>query len=288
MRLSDYWTDGAHRVAFYYEHGFIPAMPTPTQIRVGMSSLAVPNKLRQWIRTIARQLRDRSFARQVVRHGSGLYMDRAAVSATYEGFDRLPVYKRLLSVPAVRGPVLALLCPEYVFAGRGLHIGTNLIVNHLLYLPHIGIGPVWDLQLVTPDPGGLDRLEERLAIARAGRGLRGRLYRLVGEAGGDVEVWYPTLESLIPACRRLEFPESHHEPTLVEFLYRCAELEPRDYEYFRTRSVVKPHPRIGWPRSPLPPPPRRAPEAKSPADAPNLRPEQRRRGTGPSFATPRA
>jgi len=251
MRLANYRTSGMHRVAFYYERGLIPALPTPEQINIGIRSKGLRGKLRYWRDALNEHLERGQMASAIARHGDGLYADAPTTAEGYESFEEFPLLKRLLSVPLVRGPVLAMVCPEYALAGRGLRVGTNLIVNHLLYLPHIYIGPTWDLQLLAPDPGGLDLLEERLKIARKGTGFQGQLYRAVAEAGGDIELWFDTLANVIPGCRRLEFPEYRHEPTLLEFFQRCGELEPRDYEHFCTHSILNEYAQMGWPRAPI-------------------------------------
>ena len=263
MKLSEIKTDGHHRVRFFHERGLVPVMPTPEQLYVG---LTVPKRLHRAIYhgvlRIRARFRDRILVRPVARTGKALYLANSDEilagrqdEMAAETFDSMRLRGRLLSVPLLRGAALGVLCPEYLLAGFGLQCGRNLIVNHLLYLPHIGVGPTWDLQLIHADPGGLDWLEQRLAIARARDTFRGRLYYDVAQAGGDVDGWYDTLEKIIPAARHFEYPNMEEgEVTFVEALNRCAALEPHHMEHFRAnphKTVMGNHPEIPWPPAAL-------------------------------------
>jgi hypothetical protein len=246
VRLSDVWTDGLHRARFYFHHGLLDVMPTRDQLAAG---IAERSKWRRAKFKVYRLWSKRSFLlKPYVRQGKGVFVEepKEPMAGRYTSFRDLRWYHKALSAPAVRGAYLTVLCPEYLLAGYGVAVGKNLIVNHLLYIPHIDIGATWDLQLLQADPGGLDLLERRLEQARSRRGARGKLCRLLAESGGDAERWYATLAELTPRARRFDYAPFLGEPTFVDFLKLCAEIDPRHFGFFKTHSILDPHPEIDW------------------------------------------
>lgn len=249
MRTGDYYTDGYHRVRFYHERGILPVLPTREQMRAGIYSYSAHRVVQFKMKRMVRQLRSRVAIKPMARQGAGLQVEATGDTfEPYRGYEELGPLGRALATPMVRGIVLSVLCPEYSVGGRGLCVGTHLIVNHLLYLPHVDIGALWDLQLLHPDPGGLDLLEERLEVAATQRGRAGKLYHTVAAAGGDVELWYRTLAALIPRIRQFDYPDATGEPMFIEFVERCSHLGPREMKFFRNHDVLQPYPEIEWPR----------------------------------------
>jgi len=247
-----------HRVRFFHEHGLVPVMPTKEQIQVGFF---VPRRLHRLfyfgLVRLTRRIKSMTLTKPEARGGKALYLantigegEGQEEDAARETFESLGIVGKLVSVPLVRGLVLGVLCPEYLLAGFGMTCGRNLITNHLLYLPHIGIGPTWDLQLLQGDPGGLDWLEERLELARERDGFRGKLYYNVARSGGDVDAWYTTLGTIVADARRFEY---HAMPgteiTFVQHLNLCARLEPSELSWFRAHpetSIRVAQQEIGW------------------------------------------
>ena len=300
--------NGWHRVEFYYEHGLIPVMPTPEQFAVGCSHNRLMQELRRklmpnlrrafgreaWTRSAPVASRPEEVVTGGTMYRSAHGWERRDEVSVHVDADEEPrrgveaLLARLADVDILRAAIIHAVVPEAIVGGLGFRISTSHIVNHLLMSPHPSEHAVWDLQLIQPDPGGLDLFERRLEEARAGRGLRGKTLRSLGTVrgqgghlyelvrqddpetgrvryvdattadGGEVltsrkqwDEWYDHVGETIARARRFEYEKCKYPaPSVPEFLNLCAQLTPSDFEYFRDREIFRTHPEIGWPRGP--------------------------------------
>ena len=90
--------------------------------------------------------------------------------------------------------------PWVVVPTMGLNIPVKLHLAHILQTDHDL--PLWDLQIIHPDPGALDELERQVEATRAGLGPRARLNRAIASSPG----YFDYLKDLIPRIRRFDYP----------------------------------------------------------------------------------
>ena len=98
-----------------------------------------------------------------------------------------------------------LVNPGVILQGLGFRVGTTFVVNHSIISPHGIAGSVWDLQLIQPDPGGLEMYEERIEWARQRKGWTGELFYQLARSGGvglddvgrDMDRWFDALQTLV-------------------------------------------------------------------------------------------
>jgi hypothetical protein len=147
----------------------------------------------------------------------------AAVSSAVESMSRLDRTLRLAFLfSPLRFGVQTAFNPWNPIPSTGLHIPTRFIIAHLLHTPHPTA--VWDVQLIQPDPGGLDEMERELDLME-GPGVKPRLYRAMAGRPG----YYDYLRDLTTKARRFDYPATPATlvPTfqnLVLFLNFASEL----------------------------------------------------------------
>ena len=296
-----------HRVEFYYEHGLIPVMPTPEQFAAGCSHNRLASELRRkLVPNLKRVFSKEAWIRSApVSSNPGEVVVGGTMYRSAHGWERRDdatlavdldekfrpgiesLLARLADVDILRAVIIHAVVPEALTGGLGFQISTSHIVNHLLMSPHPSEHAVWDLQLIQPDPGGLDLFECRLDAARTGRGLRGKALRSLGTVrgqgghlyelvryedpqtgrvsyvdataaeGGEVlttrqqwDEWYDHVGETIARARRFEYEDCKYPaPSVPEFLNLCAQLTPDDFEFFRDKKIFRSHPEIDWPRA---------------------------------------
>jgi hypothetical protein len=233
MLTGIFWADHKPRVEFFVRSGLVSRAPTDAQLAAGFRATrtmgGVVERFRYYARNprqlfpIAEKRQLMSISnREIVEKGyTSALGDTAAIRSTE------PLFEQLLKWSCLFAPAhFALQCvfnPWTPVPTLGLNVPTKFQIAHILQTPHPF--PLWDLQIVQADPGGLEDLERQLDITLAGVSLRARVNRtLAGRPG-----YFEYLKEVVPRIRRFDYPPVPEGlvpigQNLVDFLNYAAEL----------------------------------------------------------------
>jgi hypothetical protein len=113
--------------------------------------------------------------------------------------------------------------PWHATTTSGLNVPLKHLIEHVIHAP--APSSLWDVQLIHPDPGGLDQLESAIESAVNGSGMKSRIYRALVQ---DLD-YYDYLRDLVTRVRRFDYPPPAlgYKPifeNLVTFLNYAATL----------------------------------------------------------------
>lgn len=203
------------RIEFYVKAGLVPRVPSLYQLQQVSKSQycasAIPERINWYIKhpldifpTPEKILALRR-TNQAVAEGSAATHSDGVKAVDTESVEacRLP-FDRMLRAAFVFAPIRLtghlIYNPWFLVPGTGLDIPTRYMVAHLAHGPHPF--PLWDLQILHADEGGLDRLECELEIRSKGMDLKSRIYRALAQRDG----YYDHLRELIPKIRNFDYP----------------------------------------------------------------------------------
>jgi hypothetical protein len=217
------------RIEFYVKAGLVPRMPSPYQLKQASEQQyavsAIPERVKYYCRhpldlfPTAKKARALRQPNQIVAAGYGA-MSSSVASATNSGLNGVGssqtvagrqgeqaaelTLDRMMRLFFLFSPIrLAahlMYNPWFLVPGTGLEVPTKYMVAHVAHGPHPF--PLWDLQVLQADEGGLEWLERELEIRSRGMDVKSRIYRALAQRDG----YYDYLRGLIPRIRRFEYP----------------------------------------------------------------------------------
>jgi len=198
----------ARRLQFFLDRGALERLPSRWQLRVGWAAMLPV--------TLGESERERGRSRN-----------------TWAG--QIPV----------RVPLQLLYCPAQFTSDTGLELPTEALVRHLLCVYHEDAFLGYDLQLLTADPGGLERLEHAAQAVVDGRARwAGLLRRVVSWPG-----YHAGLCTLARAARNGEYPDpldlDPRFTSLVGFARFCCTMPDwpgREFYGFDLRGLARTRP----------------------------------------------
>lgn len=228
--------DHRPRIEFYVKEGLVPRVPTDQQLARGIAEWAtgigVLGQLLFYSKNPKLLFPTQAKQRFVDNPRTGgdktPYYDNEREAELMAARSAKPVFDRFLHKVALFAPTHALMKtwfnPWEVIPASGLNAATGCVIAHTVHTNHPPPA-LWDLQLIHPDVGGLDRLERQVDQALMGKGLRARIDRAIGCKPGQFE----DLKELIPRVRRFDYPPmpkgvSPMSEDLVSFLCHAVEL----------------------------------------------------------------
>ena len=234
IRVPFLWVDHRPRVEFYTHHGLVPQPPTDAQLAKAISEMQTKvgilgqliyyakNPKMIFPSTAKREFVDNprvtGDSRPAEKISDAVHQQRTAQPA----LDRF-LFWLFLFAPA-RLAAKSVCNPWELIPAAGLNASTGCVISHILQTPHPSPA-LWDLQVIHPDEGGLDRLERRVDEALLGRSAAARINRALGSRPRQFE----ELKELIPRVRRFDYPpqaDGTEEKflSLVGFLRYASEL----------------------------------------------------------------
>jgi hypothetical protein len=210
MRL---WANPRDRIDFFVRHGVVPRQPTPAQLERASWLIRLDAGITDRIPYYLRHPRDIFVSK---RKAAGVRMSNAQIrqgglmtdnpervptrddATSYDGLDRALRYWLLMS--PLRFALQTAINPYNLVPGTGLTIPTRFLIEHILHTPHPQ--PLWDIQVVQADDGGLDRLEEAVRWTSQGKSVRARINRALAQRDG----YYDDVLDVIAGARRFEYP----------------------------------------------------------------------------------
>ena len=239
MLREAFWVDHRPRVDFYVRHGLIARAPTDAQLQAGFREIrdrgGVVERLQHYLRhpmlifpTAAKKRAVEQSHQDIAERGYAAASDAGRGTAhPGGGLAAEPLLDRALKRTFLFAPArFATQCvfnPWTPVPTIGLNVPVSFMIAHILQTPHPF--PLWDIQIVAADPGGLDELEAKLGAAIRGSGVRARIDRALGYRPG----YYDCLSDVIPKIRGFQYPQVPAGLTaisqdLVVFLAYAAEL----------------------------------------------------------------
>ena len=208
------------RIEFYVRNGLVKAMPTTEQLRKASSRNAYATtpveRLNYYIRhplhllpteAKRRQLRRVAFKTVAESHDSQGTAVATAGRDTGNGIaNKVPhlLTDRILSYTFQFTPArFAVQCyfnPWNATTGTGLNVPLKYLIEHVVHAP--APSSLWDVQIIHPDAGGLDRLEREIEWVANGSGMKSRIYRALVQ---DTD-YYDYLRDLVTRVRRFDYP----------------------------------------------------------------------------------
>jgi hypothetical protein len=113
--------------------------------------------------------------------------------------------------------------PWHATTTSGLNVPLRHLIEHVVHAP--APSSLWDVQIIHPDPGGLDQLERAIDLAATGGDVKSRIYRALVQ---DLD-YYDYLRDLVVRVRNFDYPPPppNYNPVfenLVIFLNYAATL----------------------------------------------------------------
>jgi hypothetical protein len=210
LSLEALWVDHKARIEFYVRNGLVHRTPTDVQLRAGLHKIrtagGVLERLCHYARNplllfpTAEKRRTMSISNQeIVQKGYATAWRETSIQQGSEQF-----LDRVLRWNCVFAPThFALQClfnPWAPVPTLGLNVPSKFQIAHILQTPHPF--PLWDIQIVHADPGGLDELERQLDETLAGVSFRARLNQAMASRPG----YFNYLKEVVPKIRRFDYP----------------------------------------------------------------------------------
>ena len=233
IRIPFLWVDHRPRIEFYVREGLLARAPSDVQIAAALDEMktqaGVLGQLLFYMknpRLIFPSKAKRGFVDNPRADGDD--RPEQAVSeeilqqrAQQAALDRFLGWLFLFS-PA-RFVAKSLCNPWELVPSAGLNTPTGCLIAHILQTPHPAPA-LWDLQVIHPDAGALDRLERRVDEALLGRAFSARVNRAMGSRPRQFE----DLKEMIPRVRNFDYPPQaagvdERFETLVGFLKYASE-----------------------------------------------------------------
>ena len=204
--------DPRPRIEFYVRQGLVKRVPTDQQLRQAAKSNATNAGAVERLRFYARNPRHLlPWGKPVLQSNDEVYAQGSLVGrlpgnvgeapeTDARGLDRALI--QAFKFPPLRFGVQTLYNPWNVVPTPGLEIPGRFLISHLLHTPHPTA--LWDVQLLHPDPGGLDTFEREIARMAEGRGPRARMFRAMAPRPG----YYDYLARLVQRVRVFDYPAS--------------------------------------------------------------------------------
>ncbi|MED5261719.1 MAG: hypothetical protein VX574_04915 [Myxococcota bacterium] len=234
IRIPYLWVDHRPRLEFYVRHGLLAQSPTDAQLAKAFDEMKTQvGILGQLIyyaknpRMIFPSAAKREFVDNPRVTGdsrptedvSGTVQQQRAAQAPLDRF----LFWLFLFAPA-RLAAKSVCNPWELIPSAGLNTPAGCLIAHILQTPHPSPA-LWDLQVIHPDEGALDRLERHVDDALLGRSTSARINRALGSRPRQFE----ELKELIPRVHRFDYPpqpDGTEEKflSLVGFLRYASEL----------------------------------------------------------------
>ena len=234
IRIPYLWVDHRPRVEFYVRHGLLAQSPTDVQLAKAFDEMKTQvGILGQLIyyaknpRMIFPSAAKREFVDNPRVTGDSRPVEEISDVVHHQRAAQAPLDRFLfwlfLFAPA-RLAAKSVYNPWELIPSAGLNTPAGFLIAHILQTPHPSPA-LWDLQVIHPDEGALDRLERRVDEALLGRSTTARVNRALGSRPRQFE----ELKELIPRVRRFDYPpqpDGTEEKflTLVGFLRYASKL----------------------------------------------------------------
>ena len=211
IRIPFLWVDHRPRIDFYVRQGLLDRAPSDAQLAVALDEMKtqvgilgqllfyMKNPLLIFPSKAKRDFVDNPRADGDDRPGQAVSEEVLQQREEQAALDRFLGWLFLFS-PA-RFAAKSLCNPWELVPSAGLNTPTGCLIAHILQTPHPAPA-LWDLQVIHPDPGALDRLERRVDQALLGRALSARMNRAMGSRPRQFE----ELKELIPRVRSFDYP----------------------------------------------------------------------------------
>jgi len=234
IRIPFLWVDHRPRVEFYARQGLVTQSPTDAQLAKAFSEMSTQvGILGQLIyyaknpKMIFPSAAKREFVDNPRVTGDSRPIEDVSEQVSQQRAAQAPLDRFLfwlfLFAPA-RLAAKSIYNPWELVPSAGLNTPAGCLIAHILQTPHPSPA-LWDLQVIHPDEGALDRLERRVDEALLGRSTAARVNRALGSRPRQFE----ELKELIPRVRRFDYPPQPDGTdekflTLVGFLRYASEL----------------------------------------------------------------
>jgi len=234
IRIPFLWVDHRPRVEFYARQGLVDRSPTDAQLAKALAEMKTQvGVLGQLIyyaknpKMIFPSAAKREFVDNPRVTGDSRPIEDVSEQVNQQRAAQAPLDRFLfwlfLFAPA-RLAAKSLCNPWELVPSAGLNASAGCLIAHILQTPHPSPA-LWDLQVIHPDEGALDRLERRVDEALLGRSTAARVNRALGSRPRQFE----ELKELIPRVRRFDYPPQPDGTegkflSLVGFLRYASEL----------------------------------------------------------------
>ena len=211
IRIPFLWVDHRPRVEFYARQGLVDRAPTDAQLAMAFEEMKTQvGVLGQIIyyaknpRMIFPSAAKREFVDNPRVTGDTRPVEEVSESVRHQREAHAPLdrflYWLFLFAPA-RLAAKSVCNPWELIPSAGINTPTGCLIAHILQTPHPSPA-LWDIQVIHPDEGALDRLERRVDEALLGRSTAARVNRALGSRPRQFE----ELKELIPRVRRFDYP----------------------------------------------------------------------------------
>jgi hypothetical protein len=207
------------RIEFYVRNGLVSSLPTPGQLeqasKRNMTGFAIAERAKYFFRHPEELFFPTRRRKQALMRTPRAEMDGMRKAEPQGPRGRRPLeqptalvdrgLRSAYQLPAVRFLTACYfnpyIWPPNATAVTGLTIPLKNLISHVCHEPHYA--PLWDVQIIHADEGGLDQLEQEIERSSTDSRLKYRVYRAMTQSAS----YYDELRDLVPRVRRFEYPD---------------------------------------------------------------------------------